>query len=429
VHTDPEPEAPTQRAGWGSRWRSVVTDVRPLQVSAPYRRLFFGNTVSQLGQQMTNVVVAIQVYALTGSSFYVGLVGAFGLVPLVILGLYGGAIADAVDRRTLALVASAGLWAVSVALALQAFLGNESVWVLYGCLAVQSAFYAVNNPARSAMMPRLLDKELIPAASALNTAAFNLGFTFGPMLGALVIKWHGFGAAYTVDVVTFAAAYYALVRLPKMPPLADSPRAGIRSVVDGLGFLKHSPNLRMTFILDLCAMVFAQPRALFPALAFKVYGGGAGVVGLLQAAPAAGAVVAFLFSGWISRVRLQGLAIVLAVIAYGAVVGGVGLTDVLWLGVLFLAMSGMADMVSSAYRNTVLQVAAPDQLRGRLQGVFIVVVAGGPRAGDFLAGSVASGVGERAALVLGGLACIVGVLVACSVQRRFVAYDARHPTP
>jgi MFS family permease len=429
VHTDPGPEAPARRGGWASRWRSVVTDVRPLQVSAPYRRLFFGNTVAQLGQQMTNVVVAIQVYALTGSSFYVGLVGAFGLVPLVVLGLYGGAIADAVDRRTLALVASAGLWAVSIALALQAFLGNESVWLLYGCIAVQSAFYAVNNPARSAMVPRLLDRELIPAASALNMASFNLGFTFGPLLGALVIKWQGFGAAYTVDVLTFAAAYYALVRLPKMPPPEDSPRAGMKSVVDGLRFLKRSPNLRMTFILDLCAMVFAQPRALFPALAFKVYGGGAGVVGLLQAAPAAGAVVAFLFSGWISRVRLQGLAIVLAVIAYGAVVGAVGLTDILWLGVLFLAMSGMADMVSSAFRNTVLQVAAPDQLRGRLQGVFIVVVAGGPRAGDFLAGSVASSVGERLALVLGGLACIVGVLVAISVQRRFLAYDARHPAP
>jgi MFS family permease len=428
VHTDPGPEAPTRRAGWGSRWRSVVTDVRPLQVSPPYRRLFFGNTVAQLGQQMTNVVVAIQVYALTHSSFYVGLVGAFGLVPLVVLGLYGGAIADAVDRRTLALVASAGLWAVSIALALQAFLGNESVWVLYGCIAVQSAFYAVNNPARSAMVPRLLDKELIPAAAALNMASFNLGFTFGPMLGALVIKWHGFGAAYTVDVVTFTAAYYALVRMPKMPPLANSPRAGTKSVVDGLRFLKRSPNLRMTFIVDLCAMVFAQPRALFPALAFKVYGGGAGVVGLLQAAPAAGAVVAFVFSGWISRVRLQGLAIVVAVITYGAVVGGVGLTDVLWLGVLFLAMSGMADMVSSAYRNTILQVAAPDQMRGRLQGVFIVVVAGGPRVGDFLAGSVASTVGERTALVFGGLACIVGVLVACLVQRSFLAYDARHPT-
>ena len=412
-----------------SWWRSVVTDVRPLQVSAPYRRLFFGNTVAQLGQQMSTVAVAIQVYALTHSSFYVGLVGIFALVPLLALGLYGGAIADAVDRRSLALVASAGLWAVSIALAVQAFAGNASVWFLYGCIAVQSGFYAVNNPARSAMVPRLLDKELLPAAAALNMASFNLGFTFGPMVGALAIKWHGFGAAYAIDVVTFSAAYYALLRMPKMPPLENSPRAGLRSVADGLRFLKRSPNLRMTFILDLCAMVLAQPRALFPALAFKVYGGGAGVVGLLQSAPAAGAVVAFLFSGWVSRVHRQGFAIVVAVLVYGAAVGGVGLTDVLWLGVLFLAVSGMADMVSAAYRSTILQVAAPDELRGRLQGVFIVVVAGGPRAGDFLAGSVASSVGERAALVLGGAACIAGVLTATALSRRFLDYDARHPTP
>jgi hypothetical protein len=249
------------------------------------------------------------------------------------------------------------------------------------------------------------------------------------MIGALAIKWQGFGAAYAIDVLTFSAAYYALIRMPKMPPLAGSPRAGVRSVVDGLRFLRRSPNLRMTFVLDLCAMVLAQPRALFPALAYKVYGGGAGVVGVLQAAPAAGAVLAFLLSGWITKVRLQGLAIVLAVLGYGVVVGGVGLTDVLWLGVVFLALSGAADMISAAYRSTILQVAAPDQLRGRLQGVFIVVVAGGPRAGDFVAGSVASAVGEQVALVAGGLACVVGVLTAVAVQRRFLEYDAAHPTP
>ena len=406
-----------------------MTDVRPLQVSAPYRRLFFGNSVAQLGQQMTTVAVAIQVYALTESSFYVGLVGVFALVPLIALGLYGGSIVDAVDRRSLALVASAGLWLVSIALAVQAYLGMESVWVLYGCIAVQSGFYAVNNPARSAMVPRLLHRDLLPAASALNMASFNLGFTFGPVLGALAIQWQGFAAAYTIDVLTFTAAYYALLRMPKMPPMANSPRPGLRSVVDGLRFLKRSPNLRMTFVADLCAMVLAQPRALFPALAYKVYGGGAATVGILQAAPAVGAIIAFLFSGWVSKVRLQGLAIVVSVVAYGAAVGGVGLTDVLWIGVVFLAMSGAADMVSAAYRSTILQVAAPDELRGRIQGVFIVVVAGGPRAGDFLAGSVASATGERVALVVGGLACVAGVLLAAGVQRRFLAYDARHPTP
>lgn len=279
------------------------------------------------------------------------------------------------------------------------------------------------------MVPRLLDIELIPAAAALNAASFNLGLTFGPMLGALAITWRGFGAAYLVDVVTFTAAYYALLRLPAMPPTAGSPRAGLRSVADGLAFLRRAPNLRMTFLVDLCAMVLAQPRALFPALAYQVYGGGAGVVGLLQSAPAAGAVLAFLFSGWVSRVRRQGLAVVVAVVVYGAAVGGVGLTGVLWVGIVFLALSGMADMVSSAYRSTMLQVAAPDHLRGRLQGVFLVVVAGGPRTGDFLAGSVASTVGERPALLVGGLACVVGVLTAGALARSFLRYDARHPTP
>ena len=411
------------------RWRGLLTDIRPLQVSPAYRRLFFGNAIGQLGQQMTNVAVAIQVYALTESSFYVGLVGLFALVPLVAFGLYGGAIADAMDRRTLALLASAGLWGISVLLAVQALLGLESVLLLYGLIAVQSAFYALNNPARGAIVPRLLDKHLLPAASALNMATFNLGFTIGPIVGALVIQWQGFAAAYLIDVVTFAAAYYGLYRLPPMPPEGEVTRAGLRSVLDGLRFLKQARNLRMTFVLDLCAMVLAQPRALFPALAYKVYGGGAATVGILQAAPAAGALVAFLFSGWISRVRLHGVAIVLAVVGYGAAVGAVGFTDLLWWGVVFLALTGAADMVSAAYRSTILQVAAPDHLRGRLQGVFIVVVAGGPRAGDFLAGSVAGAVGERAALLVGGAACMLGVAVAIAMQRDFLRYDGDHPRP
>ncbi len=412
-----------------ARWSGLLTDLRPLQASPPFRRLFLGTAIAQLGQQMTNVAVAIQVYDLTRSSFSVGLVGVFALVPLIAFGLYGGAFADAMDRRSLALLASSGLWLVSLALAVQAVLGNEHVGVLYGLISVQSAFYALNNPARGAMVPRLLDKHLLPAAGALNMAAFNLGFTLGPVLGALAIKWHGFAAAYLIDVLTFSAAMYGLFRVPRMPPDGSAPRAGLRSVVDGLSFLRTARNLRMTFVLDMCAMVLAQPRALFPALADKVYGGGAATVGVLQAAPAAGALVAFVFSGWISRVRLHGIAIVAAIALYGAAVGAAGLTSLLWVAVAFLAVTGMADMVSAAYRSTILQVAAPDHLRGRLQGVFLVVVAGGPRAGDFLAGSVASHVGERAALVVGGLACLVGITLSLTVQPDFLRYDDRDPRP
>jgi hypothetical protein len=403
---------------------AVATDIRPLRVSRPFRRLWVGNSVAQLGQQMTAVTIAIQVYAITDSSFSVGLVGACALFPLVGFGLYGGAVADAMDRRKLALWASSLAWACSIALAVQGFMHNSQVGVLYALVALQSVAYALNSPARNAMIPRLLPVALLPAASALNMASFNLGFTLGPMLGALAVKFGGFGTAYAIDVVTFSAAFYALLRLPKMPPEVGSPRAGLKSVVDGFRYLRTSRNVRMTFLVDLCAMVLAQPRALFPAMAAKVYGGGAGTVGVLQSAPAFGSLLAFLVSGWISRVRLQGLAVVTAVCAYGLAVGSVGLTSLLWVGLIGLAFSGAADMVSAAFRSTILQVAAPDQMRGRLQGVFVVVVAGGPRAG-----SVGELFGERFALVVGGLACVAGVLLAVLRWPGFLRYDARHPEP
>lgn len=414
-----------------SRWRrltaALLTDVRPLQQSAHYRRLFFGNAVAQLGQQMTAITIAIQVYELTGNSFSVGLVGVFALVPLVAVGLYAGALADSIDRRALSLWSSALAWAASIGLMAQAFVHNPSVWVLYLLVSVQSVAFALTSPARNAMIARLLPAELMPAASALNMATFNIGFTLGPMLGALAVAHGGYALAYGIDVLTFTAALYALVRLPSMPPDGTQRRTGWRSVVDGLRYLHGAKNLRMTFIADLFAMVLAQPRALFPALAAKVYGGGAATVGLLQSAPAVGSLIAFAVSGWISRVRLQGVAIIVSVAAYGLAVGAVGLTDLLWLAAVFLALSGAADMISAAYRSTILQVAAPDHLRGRLQGVFIVVVAGGPRAGDFLIGTAGDLIGERWALLAGGLACAVGVLIVALLQRSFLRYDANAP--
>jgi MFS family permease len=274
---------------------SVLTDIRPLRESADFRRLWIGSTVSQLGQQMTAVTVSIQVYALTGSTFSVGLVGLFALVPLAVFGLYGGAMADAVDRRTLAIISSSGLWLLSMVLVLQAFLEWELTGVLYGVVALQSACFAMNNPARAAIIPRLLRPELLPAANTLSHAAFNAGFTIGPLAGAALIAWHGFGVAYLVDVITFTASLYALIRLPPIPPTGEVRRAGLRSVVEGFAFLRTAPALLATFLADILAMVFAQPRALFPAVAGSFFAGGIRTVGLLQAAPAIGAIVAVLF--------------------------------------------------------------------------------------------------------------------------------------
>ncbi len=402
-------------------------------MSRDYRRLWIGNTVSQLGQQMTAVTIAIQVYALTTSTFSVGLVGLFALVPLIGFGLYGGAVADAIDRRRLALVASFGLWSLSLVLVVQAVLHLQSVLLLYVVVALQSGCFAVSNPTRASIIPRLIPKEYLPAANALNMASFNLGFTVGPLLGAVAISVAGYSFAYGIDAVTFTAALYALFRLPPIPPQplegAVLQRPGLRSVIEGFRFLRNARNLRMTFILDLCAMVLAQPRALFPAVAGGFFGGGVRTVGLLQAAPAIGSLIAFTFSGWVSKIRRQGLAIAVCVIVYGASVAAFGFARALWVGVLFLAMSGAADMVSAAYRSTILQVAAPDNLRGRLQGVFTVVVAGGPRMGDFVAGSTAALTTPTIALAAGGLACIAGVLIASARERSFAAYDALHPRP
>jgi len=410
-------------------WRTVLTDITPLRVSADYRRLWFGLSVGQLGQQMTAVAVAIQVFDLTGSSFAVGLVGLFALVPLVAFGLYGGAVADAVDRRKLGLVASLGLWLLSIVLAVQAFLGAGSVALLYAVVAVQAACFAVNNPARSAIIPRLLPPHLLPSANALSTASFNLGYTVGPLLGGVIYGAFGPAAAYGVDCVTFTAALYALWRLPPVPPLGVVRRAGLASVLEGLRYLRTRPNVLMTFLVDLCAMVLAQPRALFPAIAASFYGGGKATVGLLSASPAIGALAAVTLSGWIGRVRRQGRAIVMAVVAYGAVIAALGLSRLLWVGVVLLALSGAADMVSSVYRNTILQVATPDDMRGRLQGVFIVVVAGGPRLGDFTSGSIASLTSETAAIVAGGTACVAATLLLAARYRGFLRYDATAPVP
>ncbi|MEV5601965.1 MFS transporter [Streptomyces sp. NPDC052299] len=406
----------------------MFADLTPLRISPDYRRLWFGNTVSWIGQGMTALAVSLQVYDLTGSAFSVGLIGACSLVPLVVFGLYGGAVADTVDRRKLGLVSAFGSFLLSVALVGITVAGVEQVGVLYGVVALQAVCFALNSPARSSMIARLLPAEQLPAANALNSMTSTTGTLVGPMLGGLIVGWWGYRAAYGVDAVTFTASLYAMWRLPSMLPerddAADRKRA---SVLDGLRFLGTRPNLRMTFLSDLCAMVLAQPRALFPVVAVLWYGGDAKTTGLLVAAPALGALLGGVFSGWLGSVRRHGLAVLVAVACWGAAVAVFGLTRQLWLGILFLALAGAADTTSMVFRNTMLQAAVPDELRGRLQGVFIVVVAGGPRLGDFLAGSAADLTSPGLAVTGGGIACAVAVGLLALRWPGFARYDARNP--
>jgi MFS family permease len=386
-----------------------------------------GWTVAQVGQSMATVAVGIQVYALTGSSFAVGMIGAAAFFPLVLFGLYGGSISDTHDRRLVALAASGGLWICSVVLVVQSWLSFDQLWLLYVVVAAQSAAFAVNNPARSAIVPRLIEPELLPAANALTTLTFSAGFTLGPLLGGFVIDAAGLTAAYAIDALLFAAAMYGLFRLPSIAPEAEPHRTGWAAVWDGLRFLSKRRNLLMTFIVDLCAMVLAQPRALFPAMALTTFGGGARTVGLLSAAPAIGSVLAGLMSGWLGTVRRQGLMVVVMVCGYGAAVAAFGVTSMLAWALFFLALTGAFDMVSAVFRSTILQVATPDELRGRLQGVFVVVVAGGPRLGDALIGSTATLWGEHTAVIVGGIACVSATLFFAFRNRGFMRYDSRHP--
>ena len=394
--------------------------------------------ISNIGQQMTAIAVGLQVYELTKSSFMVGLVGLFQLVPLVGFGLYGGMLSDAFDRRLVGLISALGLWACSVGFLVQSSLGLDSVAVLYGLIAIQSGFFAVGNPARQAIIPRLVGPDLLPAANALGMLTWSVGFTIGPLLGGILVATSGtVTLPYLVDVIGFGVVVWAMWQLPKLPPTVvpgDAvPRAGWAAVKEGFVFLKGKRNLQMTFYEDLIAMVFGMPRALFPAIAAQWYGGSvrdvATVLGLLAAAPALGAVLSGIFSGPLGRVRWQGRAIVISIVVWGAAIAAFGGVRWLPLALLFLAIAGAADNVSAVFRATILQAATPDEYRGRLQGVFTVVVAGGPRLGDVEAGTVAVIFGETASVISGGIACVLLAVGLARAVPSFWQYDAHDPVP
>ncbi len=416
----------------------LLADLTPLRVSAPYRRLWLALGVSNIGQQMTSVAVGLQVWDLTQSSFMVGLVGLFQLIPLIGFGLYGGTLSDAFDRRLVGTISAAGLWLCSVAFLTQSLLQSSSVGLLYVIIGVQSAFFAVGNPARQAIIPRIVPAEMLPAANALGMITWNIGFTLGPVIGGLLVAASGtVTSAYVVDVVAFTLVVWAMFRLPSLPPIVlpgqVKPRAGWASVKEGFAFLKGKINLQMTFYEDIIAMVFGMPRALFPAIAAHWYGGSVAdvalVLGLLSAAPAAGALGSGVLSGPLGRVRWQGRAIVGAIIVWGLAIAAFGMVRWLPLALLLLAIAGAADNVSAVFRTTILQAATPDEYRGRLQGVFTVVVAGGPRLGDVEAGAVAAVAGEAVSVISGGIACVVGAVALAAKFPQFLKYDARHPVP
>ncbi|MBB6350344.1 MFS family permease [Nonomuraea muscovyensis] len=394
-----------------------LLDTRPLAVPA-YRRLWVGQAVSGVGLAVSVVAVSQQVWELTHSSLWVGLLGLANLLPLVVFGLWGGAVADAVDRRRLLIVGSAIAWSSTVLLVAQALLDLDNVYVLLGAVALGATGYAISTPTRGAVIPRLLPPELVPAANALNSLVYSMGAIVGPMVGGVMLALSGFAAAYALDALLFGAGLYAALRLPSLPPLGEVSRPGVRAVFEGLRHILGSPVLLMSFVVDIIAMVFALPRALFPELTAERFGGSTIALGWLNSGMAIGSVAGALFSGWVGRIRRQGIALVMVIAVWGLAVAAAGLVHELWLVVAFMAVGGAADVVSSVWRQSILQLHAPDEMRGRMQGVFMVVVAGGPRLGDLRAGAMAATFGMTAAWVGGGLACAAAVAaVGLSVAR------------
>jgi MFS family permease len=411
----------------GSRVRRIAIDTRPLRIPA-FRRLWVSTAITAVGSQLTTVAVPKQVFDITGSSGYVGLTGAFGLVPLLVFGLWGGAIADAFDRRTVMLVSNAAIAVTSILFWAQAALDIQNVWLVLVLLAVQQAFVAINMPTRTAAVARLVPLDLLPAATALASTVASFGMVFGPLAAGALMPLAGLPVLYLIDTVALVAATFMIVGLPTLAPLDGvRRRAGLRDIADGFRYLAAKHVLLASFLLDIIAMVAGMPRALFPEMAERTFGdppGGGLALGWLYAAIPIGALLFGLVSGWLGRIRRHGVGVTLAVCVWGLAVIGFGLADALWLAVLFLVLGGAADMVSMIYRSAMLQTAATDEMRGRMQGVFTVVVAGGPRVADIVHGWGAAGAGTAAAASGGGVLVIVAAIVAVVCLPAFWKYRA-----
>jgi hypothetical protein len=407
------------------RRRSLLADTRPLRESPPFRRLWLGTTVSSVGGTMTGFAVMLQTYDLTRSSVAVGAIGLVQAIPVLVLGLFGGSFADAIDRRRLVLVTSGGLTAVSAVFAVQAFAGLRELWLLYVLAAVAATLQSIDGPARRTFLPRLLPPERVPAGVALNMISFYVSFLTGPVLAGAVTAAAGLRVCYLVDAVSFVASLYSVARLPAMPPEDGQARPGLRAVAEGLRYIRRQPVLAAAFLADIDGTVLGMPVALFPALNAARFGGSPQTLGLLNAGLAAGGVLGSALSGPAGRVSRKSRAMLFTVAVWGAAIAGFGLARVLWLAQLMLVLAGAADTTTVIFRGGIVQTTTPDRFRGRVTAVDYVVGAGLPRLGNFEAGAVAALTSPAFSAVSGGLATILGTAL---IRLAFPAV-ARHDAP
>ncbi|MFT7473647.1 MAG: MFS family permease [Verrucomicrobiales bacterium] len=397
---------------------SIFADITPLRESPEFRLFYFGEAASSLGRQLTLVAAPIQVYSLTNSSLLVGLLGLAQFPALLIGSTIGGMWSDAWDRRNVLIFAQTVLAMISVGLALNAS-GTQSVSIVFGLTTLQAFFFSIDAPARTSAVPRLVKTAHIPSAYALQVLKWQLMKAIGPILAGVVIVWWSLAIAYWIDVITFSIAIASLIAMKPMPALDGGTRPGLRSILDGFKYLKSRKAIQGAFLIDISATVFGVPRALFPEMGLSVFGGTEATVGLLFAAPGIGALIAAATSGWVNRVSRAGVATTISVAIWGAGITAFGFSHNISFALVFLAIAGGADAISSVFRATIVQLSTPDHLRGRLSGIKIAAVAGGPRLGDAEAGIVSRQFGPSVASWTGGIASIAGAFV---VAKAFPAF-------
>jgi len=390
--------------------RHLLVDFTPLRRSPDFRALIIGQLVSMLGTQLTVVAVPYQVYKITHSSLVVGLVSLAALVPLIIGSLVGGSLADARDRRRMLLVAESLGALCSAGLAVNADT-SSALWPLFVFPALAAGMSGCDSAARNAMVPNMVRDSELPAAAAMFQSLSQLGGVAGPAIAGLLLAGAGVRFVYWADVVSFGVSLLAVFLISPQRPAGGGHRPGLRSIAAGFGYLRGRQALQGAYLIDINAMVFGMPRALFPALAATVFGGGAATVGFLYAAPGAGALIGAVTTGWVGRVRRQGRAVIVSVIVWGVAIAAFGVVSWLPAALVLLAVAGWADVISAVFRSTIIQLGVPDGMRGRMQGVQMAVVNGGPRLGDLEAGGVATAFGDTFSVVSGGLACVAGAVL------------------
>ena len=407
-----------------SLFARMRVDTRPFR-HRDFRNLWLGQAISTIGGEIGTVAVPYQVYTLTHSTALVGLLGLASLVPLLVVPLIGGAIADALDRRTVLLRTETGMAIVTGLFLVNALLPEPQVWALFVLQSAAVAVFSLGRPAMSSLAPRLVPDEEIAAAAALSSVYNSLAAVGGPAAGGILITVAGVPWTFGIDLVTYAASFFVIWLLPRMPPIGATARLSVSAILDGFRFLKGRQPLLGIFAVDTSAMVFGMPTALFPALALHHFGGNASTVGFLYSAPYAGALLGSLFSGWTSHVRRQGLAVTIAACAWGAAIAAFGFMTTLWPALALLAVAGGADFFSAVLRGTMLIRATPPHLLGRLQGIEFAQVASAPSLGDVEAGVLASLTSLRFSVVSGGVLCIFGCVATALALPKFLAYDSR----